>query len=75
MSELRLEPAIPMVTPHGPGYAFILINDGAEHHLRWVVALDNNEIWEFQNPDVRMQGNITMHRAKPEPINPARPNI
>jgi hypothetical protein len=51
-----------METPKGPGAAIMCINPSDEHHIQWVVALDNGEIWTFQNPHVRMQSNYTMGR-------------
>ena len=62
---LQLNPTIPLETPKGKGYALFLINPSDEHHLQWVVALDSGEIWTFQNPEVRMQNNITMGRNVP----------
>jgi hypothetical protein len=59
---LQLSPTIPMVTPKGKGFALFLINPSDEHHLQWVVAQDTGEIWTWQNPEVRMQTNITMGR-------------
>lgn len=55
-----------MVTPRGKGYAIAVIDYSMEHHLQWVVAQDSGEIWTWQNPDVRMQGNVTMNRISPE---------
>lgn len=60
---LQLSPTIPVTTPKGPGLAWFLIDYSEEHHLMWVVALDENgEIWTFNNKDVRAQKNITMGR-------------
>jgi hypothetical protein len=61
---LQLDPPIPLSTPKGDGLAWFLIDYGAEHHLMWVVALDENgEIWTFENTKVRAGKNITMGRT------------
>src|SRR6185503_11809859 len=60
---LQLDPTIPMMTPKGPGYALFVVDYSQEHHLMWVVALDDGgEIWMFENPDVRVQSNFTLGR-------------
>lgn len=62
---LQLNPPLPLDTPKGPGIAHFVIDPGMEHHLQWVVFLDENgECWTFQNPEVRMQANPTMGRPK-----------
>jgi hypothetical protein len=62
---IRLDPPIPLVTPKGEGYAHFVINNGQEHHLKWVVFIDNTgECWTFENPDVRLSHNPTMGRPK-----------
>ena len=62
----RLEPPIPMhVIDRGAGQAFGVIDYGAEHHLIWVVALnDGGEVWCAPNPKVRVQANWTLGREK-----------
>ena len=58
---LQLDPTIPMMTPKGSGYALFVVDYSQEHHLMWVVALDDGgEIWMFENPDVRVQSNFTL---------------
>ena len=60
---LQLDPPIPLNTPRGSGYAHVLIDPGIEHHLQWVVFIDSTgECWTFQNPDVRIQENVTLGR-------------
>lgn len=77
MSFQQLDPPLPMtVLGKGKGQAMAVIDYGPEHHLIWVVALDESgEIWSAPNPDVRMQPNWTMGRrgpkAKVEPLRPA----
>jgi hypothetical protein len=65
---VQLNPPIPLDTPKGPGWAFLVIDYGQEHHLLWTVAIDaTGEIWTFDNPVVRAQKNITMGRAVGQP--------
>jgi len=62
---LQLDPTIPMMTPKGPGYALFVVDYSQEHHLMWVVALDEGgEIWMFENPEVRVQSNFTLGRRQ-----------
>lgn len=62
---LQLNPPIPMSTPKGDGWAFFMIERSQEHHIEWVIFLDNSgQCWTFQNPEVRMQNNYTMNRKK-----------
>jgi hypothetical protein len=60
----QLSPTIPVIVEDkGPGYAIGVIDYGQEHHLLWVVVLDNaGEIWTTPNPKVRVQKNWTMGR-------------
>jgi hypothetical protein len=62
MSFTQLNPTIPMVSPKGKGYAIGVIDYSTEHHICWVVAQDSGEIWTWQNPEVRLQSNVTMGR-------------
>jgi hypothetical protein len=60
---LQLDPPLPLTTPKGKGWAYFLIDRSQEHHLEWVVFLDDSgECWTFQNPEIRLQPNVTMHR-------------
>jgi hypothetical protein len=64
---LQIHPPLPVETPKGSGYAHFVINNGYEDHLHWVVFIDETgECWTFENPDIRMQHNITMQRPKQE---------
>lgn len=59
----HINPAIPVETPKGPGLAHFLIDYGPEHHLHWVVFLDESgECWTYQNPYIRARTNITQNR-------------
>ena len=64
MTFTQLNPTLPMtVVGKGAGYAIAVIDYGPEHHLVWVVAIDDTgEIWSAANPQVRMQPNWTMRR-------------
>lgn len=60
---IQLNPSIPLERPKGKGQALFLIDPGIEHHLMWVIAIDETgEIWTFSNPEVRAQKNITVGR-------------
>ena len=64
---LQLDPPYPVWTPAGTGFAHILIDNGIEHHLQWVVALDEGgRVLVVQNPEVRFQWNWTMGRRNPQ---------
>lgn len=60
----QLNPPLPVeVVGKGKGYAIAVIDYGQEHHLIWVVAVDDSrEIWSVPNPEIRMQSNWTMGR-------------
>ncbi len=78
MTFTQLNPTLPMtVEGKGSGYAIAVIDYGPEHHLIWVVALDaSGEIWSASNPQVRMQSNWTMGRAKAAPnVEPIRQGL
>lgn len=62
----QLNPPLPLhVLGKGDGQAIGMIDYGPEHDLIWVTALDaNGEIWCAPNPQVRMQANWTMGRAR-----------
>lgn len=59
----QLNPPIPLNTPKGQGFAWLVIDYGVEHDLMWTVAIDDTgEIWTFSNREVRAQKNITVGR-------------
>jgi hypothetical protein len=62
----QLNPPIPLhVLNKGSGYAVAVIDYGQEHNLIWVTAISaTGEIWCAPNPQVRMEGNWTMGRAR-----------
>jgi hypothetical protein len=60
---LQLNPPLPVVTPKGSGYAVLVVDYSQEHHLMWVVALDEGgQLWMFENPQVRLAANFTLGR-------------
>jgi hypothetical protein len=61
---IQLNPTIPVyVVGKGTGLAWFLIDYSEEHHLMWVVAMDEtSEIWTVPNTDIRAQKNTTMNR-------------
>jgi len=79
MAFTQLDPCLPVtVEGKGSGFAVAVIDYGQEHHLIWVVALDDSgEIWSAPNPKVRMTNNWTMGRkghsggAAVAPLRPA----
>lgn len=62
---LQLNPPIPVYIPSRDmnGYAMGWIDYSQEHHLMWIVAMDNGEFWTFENHLVRAQKNITLDRT------------
>lgn len=65
----ELEQFLPVtVADKGKGYAIAVIDYGQEHHLLWIVVLDDSgEIWTSPNPLVRVQNNWSMQRKAPKP--------
>jgi hypothetical protein len=51
---LQLNPAIPLETPRGKGFAHFIIDYSQEHDLIWVVFIGN--------PEIRLQKNMTFGR-------------
>ncbi|MEL7686560.1 hypothetical protein AAG596_03580 [Citromicrobium bathyomarinum] len=62
----QLNPPIPLhVLGKGDGHALGVIDYGQEHNLLWVTAIDaTGEIWCAPNPEVRMQANWSLGRAR-----------
>lgn len=60
----QLNPPIPLdVVERGSGHALAVIDYGLEHHLLWVVAMDDDRsIWCVPNPEVRVRENWTAGR-------------
>lgn len=64
---LQLNPPIPVFVNgngKGAGLAHALIDYGIEHHLHWVVFInETTECWTVPNPEVRAQFNPTIGRV------------
>lgn len=68
---LQLSPMLPVITPKGSGYAFLVIDYSQEHDLLFSVIIDDTgEIWTFNNKEIRATANITMGR--PSVISPEK---
>jgi hypothetical protein len=60
---LQLNPALPLQTPKGKGWAHFLIDYSQEHDLLYVVFLnDTGECWTFPNSQIRMDTNFSLGR-------------
>jgi hypothetical protein len=59
----RIDPPIPLETPKGRAFAHFLIDYGTEFDLIWVCFIDaTGECWNFRNPEIRLQKNLTFGR-------------
>lgn len=59
----QLNPPLPLITPKGKAWAYLVIDYGQEHDLLWVCFQDETgECWTWGNREVRIQENITMGR-------------
>jgi len=63
-THIQLNPMIPVVTPDGPGYAFIMTDYSQEHERLWCVMLDSGQFGDYPQSAVRAQKNISMGRIK-----------
>jgi hypothetical protein len=65
MALTQLNPTLPIeIADNGKGIAFAVIDYGEEHHLIWVVAMDQDgSIWCAPNPTVRVRSNWTFGRG------------
>lgn len=60
---LQLDPPIPMDTPKGSGFAYLVIDYGPDYDLYWTVFLtETGECWTFSNRDIRAVKNITFNK-------------
>jgi hypothetical protein len=63
-SIVRIDPAIPLLTPKGTAYAHFLIDYGIEDNLHWVCFQDDTgECWTWDNSKIRATKNITVNRT------------
>lgn len=66
----QLNPPIPLVTPKGPGLAYLVIDYGPDHDLLWVIFLkDSRECWTFPNTQVLAVPNESLGRPPCPPPN------
>lgn len=65
----QLNPPIPVFTPKGNGLAHLIIDEGIEHDIKWVVFLDRTgECWTYSNRNIRAQTNTTHGRENISPF-------
>lgn len=61
---LQLNPTIPVVVTsknNGKGRAIGWIDYSEDHHIYWIVAMDENgEVWTMPNTQIRMQENWSL---------------
>jgi hypothetical protein len=62
---VQLNPTIPIIRVFDKmnGYAFLIIDYSQEHHLLFVCAMDNGEIWTLNNKEIRIPKNISLDRS------------
>jgi hypothetical protein len=62
---LQLNPTIPIIriSDRMNGYALVIIDYSQEHHLLFVCAMDNGEIWTLNNKEIRIPKNISLDRS------------
>lgn len=71
---IQINPPLPIfVMDKGKGLAHFVIDYGIEHHLYWVVFIDNSsECWTIDNTKIRAQKNISygrnLHKEKIMPL-------
>lgn len=63
---IQLDPMLPVFVPRFnlEGFAFLATRYSQEHYIIFTIALDNGEIWELDNRQVRFCKNITIDREK-----------
>lgn len=61
---LQLDPMLPVFVPrfNMEGFAFLVDRHSQEHYTIFTIAMDNGEIWELSNREVRFCKNHTMDR-------------
>ena len=70
---LQLNPTLPITRNYDNmrGYAIAIIDYSQEHDLLFVCAMDNGEIWTYNNKDIKVQNNISLNRQYKENITPS----
>jgi hypothetical protein len=66
---IQLNPPIPLITPKGKAMAHVLLDYGIEYDLIWICFIDETgECWNFRNPEIRLQKNLTFGRTNVSPL-------
>lgn len=66
---IQLNPPIPLETPKGKAMAHVLLDYGTEYDLIWICFIDETgECWNFRNPEIRLQKNLTFGRTSVSPL-------
>ena len=55
-------------TPKGKGRVWLVTEYGSEIEKVFTVILDNSQVWEFRNDQIRATSNITFDRQYKEEI-------
>lgn len=65
MMMIQLNPMLPVYIPkfQKEGYAFLVTQFSQEHRLLFCVALNNGDIWELNNTEVKFCDNVSMERV------------
>ena len=68
---LQLNPTLPIARnlDNMKGYAIAIIDYSQEHDLLFVCAMDNGEIWTYNNKDIKIQNNISLNRIQNDILN------
>jgi len=61
---LQLDPMLPVYVPKFKmeGYAFLVTKESQEHYTIFTVAMDNGEVWDLSNREVRFCKNYSADR-------------
>jgi hypothetical protein len=61
---LQLNPMIPIIRKSDgmKGFAFLVIDYSQEHYILFVCAMDNGDIWSYDNREISMQNNASLGR-------------
>tara|TARA_Y100000590_G_C14942981_1_gene722009 strand:+ start:63 stop:272 length:210 start_codon:yes stop_codon:yes gene_type:complete len=65
---LELEQQVWVDTPKGKGRVWLVTEYGSEIEKVFTVILDNGQVWEFRNDQIRATSNITFDRQYKEEI-------
>jgi hypothetical protein len=65
---LELEQQVRVDTPKGKGRVWLVTEYGSEIEKVFTVILDNSQVWEFRNDQIRATSNITFDRQYKEEV-------